>query len=274
MKNKHTALMAAAPAALMAAAPAALMAAASAARIVAAPAALMAAALVVLACLGTSGTAAAAPADDDAVYNNSLRVGAEFVFYHTKSNDLTGPYLQSNDIVANFKALDLQTVYVGYVRRVWSNFAVELALGYPPLSKVEGRGSPTVGSVPYAGQIVSSARWLSPTAFIEYNFLSDSSALRPYFGLGVNYTQFYDRSGTAAGNAAQGGPTRISLTASVGPAATAGLDWHIKSHWHAYASYSISQVDTHITTDTVGIERRAHLHFGPQVLVISGGYSF
>jgi outer membrane protein len=235
-------------------------------------AALIAAALIAFAC--RPGIAAAAPADDDAVYNNSLRVGAEFVFYHTKSNDLTGPYLQSNGIVANFKALDLQTVYAGYVRRVWSNFAVELALGYPPLSKVEGRGSPTVGSVPYAGQIVSSARWLSPTAFIEYNFLSNSSALRPYFGLGIQYTAFYDRFSTAAGNAAQGGPTRISLTSSVGPAATAGIDWHVSSRWHAYASYTISQVDTNITTETAGVERRARLHFGPQVLVISGGYSF
>jgi outer membrane protein len=235
-------------------------------------AALIAAALAAFAC--RPGIAAAAPADDDAEYNNSLRVGAEFVFYHTKSNDLTGPYLQSNGIEANFKALDLQTVYLGYVRRIWSNFTVELALAYPPLSKVEGRGSPTVGSVPYAGQIVSSARWLSPTAFIEYNFLSANSALRPYLGVGMNYTQFYDRFSTAQGNAAQGGPTRISLTASLGPAATAGVDWHIARHWHAYASYSISQVDTGITTDTAGVERRARLHFGPQVLVISGGYSF
>jgi outer membrane protein len=238
-------------------------------------AALIAAALAALSVtFAGTGIAGAAPADDDAVYNNSLRIGGEFVFYHTTANDLTGPYLQSNGIVGNFKALDLQTVYLGYVRRIWSNFTVELALAYPPLSKVEGRGSATVGSVPYAGQVVSTARWLSPTAFIEYNFLSDNSALRPYFGLGVNYTQFYDRFSTAAGNAAQGGPTRISLTSSIGPAATAGIDWHISSRWHAYASYSISQVDTDITTDTAGTLRRARLHFGPQVLVISGGYSF
>jgi outer membrane protein len=223
----------------------------------------------------TFACACAAPANaDDEVYNNSLRLGAEFVFYHTKANDLTGPYLQSNGIVANFKADNLETLYAAYVRRIWSNFSVELALGYPPLSKVEGRGSPTVGSVPYAGQTVSSARWLSPTVLFEYNFLSENSPLRPYIGVGVNYTAFYDRYSTAAGNAAQGGPTRISLTSSVGPAATAGLSWHISGHWNAYASYSISQVDTGITTDTAGVERRARLHFGPQVLVISGGYSF
>ncbi len=233
---------------------------------------LMAAAVAAFACAGAA-RAAAASADDE-VFNNSFRLGAEFVFYHTKSNDLTGPYLQSNGIVANFKADNLETLYVGYVRRIWSNFSVELALGYPPLSKVTGRGSPFVGSVPYAGEVVSSARWLSPTAFIEYNFLSESSRLRPFFGLGVQYTAFYDRHSTAQGDAASGGPTRISLTSSVGPAATAGVSWHISGHWNAYASYSISQVDTHITTDTAGVERTAHLHFGPQVLVISGGYSF
>jgi outer membrane protein len=222
-----------------------------------------------------AGAACAAPGSaDDEVYNNSFRLGAEFVFYHTKSNDLTGPYLQSNGIVANFKADNLETLYVGYVRRIRSNFAVELALGYPPLSKVTGRGSQYVGSVPYAGNVVSTARWLSPTAFIEYNFLPETSRLRPFFGVGVQYTAFYDRYSTAAGNAASGGPTRISLTSSVGPAATAGLSWHISGRWNAYASYSISQVDTHITTDTAGVQNRAHLHFGPQVLVISGGYSF
>jgi outer membrane protein len=223
----------------------------------------------------TFACAGAAPASaDDGVYNNSFRMGAEFVFYHTKSNDLTAPDLQNNGIVANFKADNLETLYVGYVRRICSNFSVELALGYPPLSKVEGRGSATVGSVPYAGQIISTARWLSPTVLFEYNFLSENAPLRPYIGAGVNYTAFYDRYSTAAGNAASGGPTRISLTSSVGPAATAGLSWHISGHWHAYASYSISQVDTDIKTDTAGVERRARLHFGPQVVVISGGYSF
>ena len=211
-----------------------------------------------------------ASADDD-VWNNSLRLGVYSVFYHTDATNLQGPYVPAD---VNFKAKNLETLYVAYVRRLSSSFDVELALGYPPLSKVEGRGAVTVGSVPYNGQVVASARWLSPSLFIEYNFLPESSKLRPYVGVGVNYTAFYDRVSNAQGNEAQGGPTRISLTSSVGPAGTVGLAWNVSGHWHLYTSYSIARVNTDLTSDTAGVERTARIKFGPQAWVVSGGYSF
>jgi outer membrane protein len=227
----------------------------------------------VIAAVVTAAVCGAAPAlaDDDSMYNNSFRVGGEAVFYHTKADDLSGAYVPPG---VNFKADNLQTLYIGFVRTLPANLSIELALGYPPLSKVEGKGPATLGSVPYNGQTVSTARWLSPTAFLEYNFLSPTSKLRPFLGVGVNYTSFYDRFSTAQGNAASGGPTKLSLTASVGPAATAGLSYTITSHWHAYASYSIARVNTNISADTAGVARTTNIHFGPQVLVISGGYSF
>jgi outer membrane protein len=208
---------------------------------------------------------------DDAIYDNSFRLGSYSVFYHTKADDLSGPYVPAG---VNFKAENLETLYAAYVRRLSAGFDLELALGYPPISKVEGRGPATVGSVPYNGEVVSTARWLSPTVLLEYKFLGESSKLRPYVGVGVNYTAFYDRYQTAAGNAASGGPTKLSLTSSVGPAATVGLSYNITGHWHMYASYSISQVKTKIDADTAGVIRTTHLSFGPQALVVSGGYSF
>ena len=90
----------------------------------------------------------------------------------------------------------------------------------------------------------------------------------------MNYTAFYDRNSNAQGNAANGGPTRLSLTSSVGPAATAGLSYEVSGHWHLYTSYSITRVNTDITTDTGGVERTARIKFGPQAWVVSAGYSF
>jgi outer membrane protein len=208
---------------------------------------------------------------DDEVYNNSLRAGSYSVFYHTHADDITGPFVPAG---VNLKSQDLETLYVGYVRRLSPAFALELALGYPPLNKVEGKGPATVGSVPYNGQVVSTARWLSPAALLEYNFLSEDSKFRPYIGVGVNYTNFYDRKSTAQGNAGLGGPTKLSLTASVGPAATAGVAYAITPRWHVYSSYSIARVNTHVTADTEGVIRTTTIKFGPQTLVISGGYSF
>lgn len=226
-------------------------------------------ALLAAAAMTLFGTAPAFA--DEAAPNNTLRVGFEDVFYHTSADNLAGPFVPAG---VNFKAKDLQTLYIGYVRNLSTHFLVELALGYPPLSKVEGRGPATVGSVPYNGQTVSSARWLSPTVFLEYEFFDRDAKLRPFIGAGMNYTAFYDREFTAQGNAASGGPTKLSLNSSVGPAGTMGLDYHISGNWHAYASYSISQVKTRIFADTDGVIRTSHIKFGPQVLVIAAGYSF
>jgi outer membrane protein len=202
---------------------------------------------------------------------NDVRLGLYSVFYHTSADDITGPYVPAG---VNLKAENLETLYIGIVRHLPDNFAIELAVGYPPLAKIKGAGVATVGSVPYAGQVISGARWISPTLLFEYNFLPDTAPLRPYLGAGVNYTTFYDRDPTAAGNAASGGPTRISLTSSVGPAVTGGVTYRINDRWHLHASYSWSQVKTRFTGDTDGFERTSHISFGPQALVISGGYSF
>jgi outer membrane protein len=227
-------------------------------------------ALISAAALAAWFGAAPAVADDE-VYSNSFRLGSYTVFYHTHADDISGPFVPAG---VNLKAQDLETLYVGYVRRLSPSFALELAVGYPPLNKVEGKGPATVGSVPYNGQVVSSARWLSPALLLEYNFLSEDSKFRPYIGVGVNYTTFYARKSTAEGNAGLGGPTKLSLSASVGPAATVGLAYAISPRWHVYGSYSIARVNSHVTADTEGVIRTTTIKFGPQTLVISGGYSF
>ena len=202
---------------------------------------------------------------------NDIRLGLYSVFYHSSADDITGPYVPAG---VNLTAENLQTLYVGVVHHFPDNFALELALGYPPLSKVKGSGPATLGSTPYDGQVISSARWISPTLLVEYNFLPVTAMLRPYIGVGVNYTTFYDRDSTAAGNAASGGPTRISLTSSVGPAVTGGVTYRVSDHWAMHESYGWSQVRTRFTGDTDGYVRSTHISFGPQALIISGGYSF
>jgi outer membrane protein len=211
---------------------------------------------------------ASAVADE---YINDVRLGLYSVFYHTSADDLSGPYVPPG---VNLNAENLETLYAGYIVHLPANFAAEIAFGYPPISKVKGQGPAALGSVPYDGQVISSARWISPTLLFEYNFLDASSRWRPYIGVGVNYTTFYDRDSTAAGNAASGGPTKLSLTASVGPAATAGVTYRISDRWAAHASYSFSQVKTNLTADTDGIIRTTRISFGPQALVVSVGYSF
>ena len=225
---------------------------------------------VTLAVAATTCYCASAAAAGD-VPSNSARIGLYSVFYHSTADDLSGPYVPPG---VNIEAKDVETAYFGYVRRLSPHFDVELALGYPPLTKTLGKGPATLGSVPYNGQVISTARWLAPTVLVEYKFFSENAKLRPFIGVGVNYTNFYDRTSTAQGNAASGGPTKLSLTSSVGPAATVGLAYNIAGHWNCYASYSGSQVKTKLHADTAGVIRTTHISFGPQALILSVGYSF
>ncbi|HVS78367.1 MAG TPA: OmpW family outer membrane protein [Steroidobacteraceae bacterium] len=204
---------------------------------------------------------------------NDIRLGLYFVHFETEADNISGPYVPPS-LGLNIHVQNVETLYLAYVRTLTRHLNLELTVGYPPLTKTEGRGPPTVGSVPYNGQIISTARWLSPTLLLEYVFGDPSSRLRPYVGAGVNYTKFASRQSTAAGNAASGGPTSISLPVSVGPTLTAGLAYHLTGRWHLYASYSVARVNTKLTANTAGIIRTSNVHFWPNTVVISAGYSF
>lgn len=224
----------------------------------------------ILFALTATALATGAYADEDRL-NNSLRVGAYYIWYDTTADDLSGPYVPAG---VNIKLKDVVTVYVAYVRKLTDHFSVELAFGQPPLTKTVGKGPATLGSVPFNGQTIVTARWLAPSLLLNYNFFEDSAPLRPFIGAGINYTKFYSRQSTAAGNAIAGGPTSISLTSSVGPAVTLGLVYKITRRFAVHASVNAAEVDSDLTANTAGVIRKTHVNFGPRALVVSAGYSF
>ena len=202
---------------------------------------------------------------------NSIRIGFYDVFYHSSATDISGPYVPEG---VNLKVKDVTTLYVAYIRRLTPDWDMELAFGVPPKTETVGKGPATLGSVPYDGQVISTAKWFAPTLLFNYNFLPRASKFQIYAGAGINYTTFYDRRSTPAGDAASGGPTKISLSRSIGPAATAGLSYKFTPNWGMFASYSITRVNSHLTTNTAGVIRTSDIKFGPQALVVSVGYSF
>jgi outer membrane protein len=207
----------------------------------------------------------------EGVPDNTIRVGMYYVEYHSHADDISGPFVPPG---LNLHVKAIETPYLAYVRRVSEHFDLELAAGVPPLTKTEGRGPATLGSVPYNGQTISTARWFAPTLLLNYKFFDDSHALRPYVGVGVNYVHFYDRQSTAAGDAASGGPTSVKLPDSVGPAAIVGMSYRLRDRWSVYASYSATVVKSKLTADTAGVIRTSEINFGPRAVVVAAGYSF
>ncbi len=221
--------------------------------------------------LGTALALAACGARAGNALPNDIRVGGYFVHYDSTASDITGPYTVPG---LNTSIGSVTTLYLGYVRTLSSHFALEFALGYPPVTYATGKGPASVGSVPYNGKKIASLRWVSPTLLLEYHFFSPRARWRPFVGIGVNYTKFVDRQITVGGAAVSGGPTSISLPVSVGPAVTAGVTYHWTERWHFTVSYSVAQVNSRLTTDTAGILRSSEVHFWPNAVVASVGYSF
>jgi outer membrane protein len=221
--------------------------------------------------LGVLLTLAALTALAGSESENSVEAGLYYVHFNVNADDISGAYVPPG---LNLDVKDIETLYLSYQRRLSSQFDLQLSMAYPPLAEVEGKGPASLGSVPYDGQVIITTRAFAPTLFLKYNFFDESSAWRPYIGAGVNYTRFYNRDSTAAGEAIMGGPTAISLPASVGPAGTIGLRYRLYGHWNLDASYAASMVNTRLTTDTAGVLRTTHIELNPRALVVAVGYAF
>ena len=95
------------------------------------------------------------------------------------------------------------------------NVSAELVLGVTP-HNVKGAGS-------LAGARIGSAWLLPPTLMLQYHF-TDLGPFKPYVGVGVNYTVFFNEK-------AKGGFTDFDLKDSFGVALQAGFDYMLDEHW-------------------------------------------
>lgn len=210
----------------------------------------------------------------DEVPDNTFRIGLYSVFFHTSASPLAGPFIPPGE---NLTATvnNVETPYLAYLRTLSTHFTFEFAFGVPPLTKAYGKGPATLaGTVPFNGQELLTSRWFAPTALLEYVFFDESYAFRPYVGVGVNYSMFYDRNITPSGEAIIGGPTRVELSSSVGPAVTGGITYRLPKHWSLMASYSWARVTSHLNAITTDFVRTSNVSFGPTTFVVSAGYSF
>jgi outer membrane protein len=203
--------------------------------------------------------------------DNTLRLGGYFIKYNVKADDISGSFVPPG---TNLDVKDTNTLYFAYVRRLNPQWDLQLAAGIPPKTETVGKGPATLGSVPFDGQTLATAKWFSPTLLLNYKFLDESSSWRPYAGVGINYTYFYDIQSTPTGDAVQGGPTKLTLSDSWAPAVTLGMSYRIQGPWTVYASLDYAWIKSKLTSDTAGTIRTTTIHFDPSVLVVSVGYSF
>lgn len=216
-------------------------------------------------------TAAAGPA---LAQQNTVKIGISNVQPHSSTSDFSGPFTPGGISIV---VRDKTTPFFSYTREIDDHWGVELALGFPPSHDIELRvNNPSLPASAQAlsGQMGAKVRQVAPTVFMNYTFLEKSSPWRPFVGVGINYTRFDKTSSTTAGNALNGGPTSISLDDSVGLALMGGMTYRINEQWSLCAALATAQVKSVITTNTLGIERKADIKFRPAVFTVALGYSF
>ncbi len=108
------------------------------------------------------------------------------------------------------------------------NWAIEVLAALPFEHDISLDGGPRVGDTKH----------LPPTVSVQYHFIPDGN-IRPYAGLGLNYTIFFEEDTTgplAAGD--------LELDSSVGLAAQLGVDFDLNDRWFLNAEVRYIDIET------------------------------
>lgn len=148
---------------------------------------------------------------------------------------------------------------------ITNNIGAELILATSPHDLVGEGDLAGLGDI---GDIMA----LPPTLTFQYHFNPDG-IIRPYAGVGVNYTIFYSEDATSSlVNAV--GPTTIDLEDSVGVAFQFGVDYQLTERWFLNADIKYIQMETTATLNSNGAINKVDVDLDPIVAGIGAGFRF
>ncbi|ALK99012.1 membrane protein [Massilia sp. WF1] len=149
------------------------------------------------------------------------------------------------------------------------NISVESAVGTPYKHKIYG-----AGAIAGTGQL-GTVEAMPAIALLQYRFLSPSSRIRPYVGIGLAYAYFQKETGsfamTALTNPGGGTATTFSIDNKWTYAGQLGLQYNVNEKWFANASYIKTRLrtDVHFSTN-----QHQHMKLDPDSFILSVGYKF
>lgn len=204
----------------------------------------------------------------------TVKLGYGNINPNSSASEVTGPFTPTG---LSLNVRPQSTLLMSLSKAIDDNWDVELALGLPPKHDVElkvNNAALPASAQALNGRVGAVVTQIAPTLFANYKFFDKASTLRPFVGVGINYTKFSPADSTADGNALNGGPTALALEDSIGLALQGGVIYQIDSKWSLTASVATADVKTKLTTNTGGIVRTADIKFRPTVLSVVVGYSF
>lgn len=191
-----------------------------------------------------------------------VRAGAAHVAPNTDSSFIAidGTATDSEVDVDSNTQLGLTATYMLNPR-----FGIELLAATPFTHEITAKGGALNGAK------VGEASHLPPTLSAVYYFTD--SGFRPYVGLGLNYTTFFDEE-VAADLEGLLGDSDMKLSDSWGWAAQVGADLELNERWSVNASvrYIAISTDAEITNGTNRVT--ADVDIDPYVYSLMVGYRF
>lgn len=140
-----------------------------------------------------------------------------------------------------------------FVYMIKNNVGIEILAATPFSHEISAGGSK-----------IGETKQLPPTVSIQYYFNAETK-LRPYVGVGLNYTTFFNDK-TISG---LGGD--LELDDSFGLAAQIGADYDINEKWFISADVRYINIETKATNSVAGT---ADVEINPTVVSIGVGYKF
>lgn len=131
------------------------------------------------------------------------------------------------------------------------NIAAELILTYPQKHNVKLNGG-----------VIGSLRHLPPTLTAQYHFMPNDTAIRPYVGAGINYTNFSSVDLPSGLNVKRG---------SWGWALQAGMDIPLNKQWSLNVDVKKVQIRADVTSAGSTVET---LKVDPLLIGVGLGYRF
>ncbi|HDZ8010942.1 TPA: outer membrane protein OmpW [Citrobacter amalonaticus] len=159
--------------------------------------------------------------------------------------------------VSNDTQLGLTLTYMAT-----ENIGVELLAATPFRHKV---GTQLTGDI-------ATVHHLPPTLMAQWYFGDSSSKLRPYVGVGVNYTTFFNTDVNKKGK--ETGISDLSLKDSWGAAGQVGMDYLINRDWLINMSVWYMDIDTTADYKLGGVKQHDDIRLDPWVFMFSAGYRF
>ncbi|GAA5131156.1 OmpW/AlkL family protein [Thalassotalea piscium] len=188
----------------------------------------------------------------------------------TPNSDHSAVMLGGADSTMSLAVDDNAQIGLNFVYFYDKNWAIEVLAATPFTHDVTIYDPNAILNVD--GAKLAEVSHLPPTVSAVYYF-DTMNNIKPYLGLGLNYTVFFDEGFESAPKSL--GLSNLALDGSFGLSIQAGFDFNLNQNWHINTSIRYIDIDTEATFDVGGNNiGKANISIDPTVFSVLIGYKF